>query len=403
MGSGVFIGTDAILETAYPHRLSIGNGVVVGHRALIIAHFRESDSFRGEDEAAVVIEDDVFIGPNVTILPNVRIGHGAVVTAGSVVSQSVPPLTMVQGVPARPVARCGVAAGDANAASGVLSTAPAAALARPVCIALGGPLDRYRRGGGAGTGGLSPGPFALGVARCVCGEVRDMSDTDHNERPYVLDLGDLDRTELALVGGKAANLGELMRIDGIRVPPGFCVTTGAYRRIMPEAPSIGGLLERLSRLQPDDREAIRALSAEVRRVIEDVAIPDDLAAEIVRPLARLGERAAYAVRSSATAEDLPTASFAGQQDTYLNVVGPAAIVRSRPAGAGRRCSPSGRSAIGCATASTTAMLAWRWSCSGWCSRGGGRPVHGGSGHLQPEGCRAWRPASGWERRWSPAA
>jgi galactoside O-acetyltransferase len=59
----------------------------------------------------VVIEDDVFIGPNVTILPNVRIGHGAVVTAGSVVSQSVPPLTMVQGVPARPVARCGVPLG----------------------------------------------------------------------------------------------------------------------------------------------------------------------------------------------------------------------------------------------------------------------------------------------------
>ena len=59
----------------------------------------------------MVIEDDVFIGPNVTILPNVRIGHGAVVTAGSVVSQSVPPLTMVQGVPARPVARCGVPLG----------------------------------------------------------------------------------------------------------------------------------------------------------------------------------------------------------------------------------------------------------------------------------------------------
>jgi acetyltransferase-like isoleucine patch superfamily enzyme len=111
MGSGVFIGTDAILETAYPHRLSIGHRVVVGHRALIIAHFRESDTFRDEDEPAVVIEDDVFIGPNVTILPNVTIGKGAVVTAGSVVSQSVPPLTMVQGVPARPVARCGVPLG----------------------------------------------------------------------------------------------------------------------------------------------------------------------------------------------------------------------------------------------------------------------------------------------------
>lgn len=111
MGTGVFIGTDAILETAYPDRLSIGNGVVIGHRTLVIAHFRESASFRDEHEAAVVIEDDVFIGPNVTILPNVRIGRGAVVTAGSVVSQSIPPLTMVQGVPARPIARCGVPLG----------------------------------------------------------------------------------------------------------------------------------------------------------------------------------------------------------------------------------------------------------------------------------------------------
>ena len=65
----------------------------------------------------------------------------------------------------------------------------------------------------------------------------------------------------------------------------------------------------------------------VRRTIEGVPIPDDLAAAITRPLARLGEQAAYAVRSSATAEDLPAASFAGQQDTYLNVVGPAAILR----------------------------------------------------------------------------
>ena len=85
-------------------------------------------------------------------------------------------------------------------------------------------------------------------------------------------------------------------------------------------------LDRLSRLNPDDREAIRTLSAEIRRILEGIAIPDDLAAAITGSVARLGEQAAYAVRSSATAEDLPTASFAGQQDTYLNVVGPAAIL-----------------------------------------------------------------------------
>ena len=144
---------------------------------------------------------------------------------------------------------------------------------------------------------------------------------------YVLELQEVDETQVAVVGGKGAHLGELSRIEGVRVPAGFCVTTDAFRRIMADAPSIDDRLDRLSRLSPDDREAIRTLSAEIRRALEGIAIPDDLAAAITRSVARLGEHAAYAVRSSATAEDLPTASFAGQQDTYLNVVGPAAILQ----------------------------------------------------------------------------
>ncbi|MFG2631953.1 rifamycin-inactivating phosphotransferase [Streptomyces sp. NPDC048473] len=144
---------------------------------------------------------------------------------------------------------------------------------------------------------------------------------------YVLDLQEVDEMQVAVVGGKGAHLGGLSRIEGIRVPGGFCVTTDAFRRIMAEAPSIDDRLDQLSRLNPDDREAIRTLSAQIRRTIEGIAIPGDLAAAITRALARLGEQAAYAVRSSATAEDLPTASFAGQQDTYLNVVGPAAILQ----------------------------------------------------------------------------
>src|SRR5689334_3661832 len=143
---------------------------------------------------------------------------------------------------------------------------------------------------------------------------------------YVLGFDEIDRTQIAVVGGKGAHLGELARIEGVRVPDGFCVTTDAFRRIMAEA-SIDDRLDRLSRLKPDDREAIRALSEEIRRAIEGVAIPGDMAAEITQALARLGEQAPCAVRSSATAEDLPTASFAGQQDSYLNVVGPAAILR----------------------------------------------------------------------------
>ncbi|MEW2611215.1 rifamycin-inactivating phosphotransferase [Streptomyces sp. NPDC047880] len=144
---------------------------------------------------------------------------------------------------------------------------------------------------------------------------------------YVLDLHEVDQTQLAVVGGKGAHLGALTRIDGIGVPGGFCVTTEAFRRIMKESPSIEGLLDQLARSDPDDRESARTFAERLRRTIEAIAIPDDLAAAITGAHSRLGEQAACAVRSSATAEDLPTASFAGQQDTYLNVVGPAAILR----------------------------------------------------------------------------
>ncbi|MDP5315842.1 rifamycin-inactivating phosphotransferase [Streptomyces poriferorum] len=144
---------------------------------------------------------------------------------------------------------------------------------------------------------------------------------------YVWDLREADETQVAVVGGKGAHLGELSQIEGVRVPPGFCVTTDAFRRVMAEVPSIEDRLDQLSRLNPDDRETIRTLSAQIRRTIEGIAIPGDLAAAITGRLARLGDRAACAVRSSATAEDLPTASFAGQQDTYLNVLGPAAILQ----------------------------------------------------------------------------
>ncbi|MFD3751917.1 rifamycin-inactivating phosphotransferase [Streptomyces cyaneofuscatus] len=146
-------------------------------------------------------------------------------------------------------------------------------------------------------------------------------------RTDLLDLHEADATQLALVGGKGAQLGALSRIDGIRVPDGFCVTTDAFRRVVARVPSLDDRLDRLSCTDPDDREALRTLSADMRRTIEETAIPGGLAAEITGALARLGKGTAVAVRSSATAEDLPTASFAGQQDTYLNVVGPAEVLR----------------------------------------------------------------------------
>lgn len=114
IGTGVFIGTDALIETSRPWLVSIGNDVAIGIRTTIIAHFRggiKADQKADERELSVRIEDDAFLGPGVIVLPNVTIGRGAVVTAGSVVTRSVPPMTMVQGNPAKAIARCGVPLG----------------------------------------------------------------------------------------------------------------------------------------------------------------------------------------------------------------------------------------------------------------------------------------------------
>ncbi|MDR2996671.1 MAG: hypothetical protein LBU78_00965, partial [Microbacterium sp.] len=112
--------------------------------------------------------------------------------------------------------------------------------------------------------------------------------------------------ELSVVGGKGANLGE-MRRAGLPVPGGFVVTTDAYAR----AAEAVGLAERGGDAEP----------AELRRMLEAAPIPEDLRAAVADAYAQLGDDVAVAVRSSATAEDLPGAAFAGQQDTYLNVVG----------------------------------------------------------------------------------
>jgi acyl-CoA synthetase (AMP-forming)/AMP-acid ligase II/acetyltransferase-like isoleucine patch superfamily enzyme/acyl carrier protein len=112
IGDNVSIGLSALIETAYPRLISIGNNVTIGMRAIIIGHLRDLTSeARAGEERTVRIEDDVYIGPGVIILPNVTIGHGAVVSAGSVVSRSVPPQTLVRGNPAEPIAYCGVSLG----------------------------------------------------------------------------------------------------------------------------------------------------------------------------------------------------------------------------------------------------------------------------------------------------
>lgn len=144
---------------------------------------------------------------------------------------------------------------------------------------------------------------------------------------FILGFQDIDKTKLMVVGGKGANLGELSKIEGIRVPDGFCISTEAFKRIIGETSSINELLDQLSLLKVEDRDKIGELSGAIRRGIEAIAIPQDISEEITRHLSRLDEKNAYAIRSSATAEDLPTASFAGQQDTYLNIIGKEAILK----------------------------------------------------------------------------
>ncbi|MEO7019595.1 MAG: phosphoenolpyruvate synthase [Ktedonobacteraceae bacterium] len=144
---------------------------------------------------------------------------------------------------------------------------------------------------------------------------------------YTLGFQDIDKTKRMVVGGKGANLGELSKIEGIHVPDGFCISTEAFQRILGETSSMNALLDQLSLLKVEDRDKISERSGEIRRVIEGIAIPQDITEEIAHLLSRLGEKNAYAVRSSATAEDSPTASFAGQQDTYLNSIGKEAILK----------------------------------------------------------------------------
>jgi acetyltransferase-like isoleucine patch superfamily enzyme len=112
IGSDLHIGMATLIETSFPEWVFIGNHVTIGMRTTIIAHMLGLPPRQGgksEKYVSVRIEDEAFVGPGVVILPNVTIGRGSVVTAGSVVTRSVPAMTMVQGNPAKPIGHCGVA------------------------------------------------------------------------------------------------------------------------------------------------------------------------------------------------------------------------------------------------------------------------------------------------------
>ncbi len=147
---------------------------------------------------------------------------------------------------------------------------------------------------------------------------------------YILNFEEVDKGSLLLVGGKNASLGEMIKA-GIRVPPGFAVSTYSYLDFIAKGGIKDQIYHILSDLDPDDVEALNDASGEVQSLIKEVPIPDEVRGAIRGGYLSLSEKCGVenipvAVRSSATAEDLPTASFAGQQDTYLWIEGPDQVI-----------------------------------------------------------------------------
>ncbi|KAA6482635.1 phosphoenolpyruvate synthase [Bacillus swezeyi] len=146
-------------------------------------------------------------------------------------------------------------------------------------------------------------------------------------KKYVLNFHEIDKDQLSEAGGKGANLGEMTKA-GLPVPHGFCVSTFAYRMLIKNSREMDRLFDQLDSLKYDDLEQIRLIGKRIREHLAFMSMPEEIQAAILKALIQTGKDKAYAVRSSATAEDLPTASFAGQQDTYLNVCGPEQLLKA---------------------------------------------------------------------------
>ncbi|MFJ2043742.1 phosphoenolpyruvate synthase [Paenibacillus taichungensis] len=142
----------------------------------------------------------------------------------------------------------------------------------------------------------------------------------------VVGFQEMEKLQLALVGGKGLNLAKLSKVEGVQVPDGFCVTTVGYQKAVEQNEMYHALLDQLTLLKVEERKQISEISRKIRELILGVDIPVDVEKEVAHFLSTFGEGHAYAVRSSATAEDLPHASFAGQQDTYLNIIGKESIM-----------------------------------------------------------------------------
>ncbi len=157
-----------------------------------------------------------------------------------------------------------------------------------------------------------------------------------NSKPFVLDLSEVSADDVALVGGKCSSLGELFReltTQGVRAVDGFSTTSHAYEVLL----ETGGLRKRLQKLlkglDVNNLEELARVGSEARNLMLETPFPKDVETAIFGAYKSLGKRIGktvfeVAVRSSATAEDLPDASFAGQQDTILNVRGEAGLIKA---------------------------------------------------------------------------
>ena len=157
-----------------------------------------------------------------------------------------------------------------------------------------------------------------------------MSESKQSERfsptALVVPFEQLRNSDVEAVGGKNASLGEMISQlpDGVRVPTGFATTAHAFRAFLAHDGLVENINARLNTLDVEDVRALAQAGADIRAMVEAQPFPADLEAAIraaFQTLAGDNLQASFAVRSSATAEDLPDASFAGQQETFLNVVG----------------------------------------------------------------------------------
>ena len=135
---------------------------------------------------------------------------------------------------------------------------------------------------------------------------------------------DVGKGDISQVGGKGANLGEMTQA-GIPVPPGFIVTAHSYFHFLKKAKLTDGIRQLLSGLDPNDSAKLQSVAAKVKELISGAPMPQEIAREIAQAYEKMGA-GLVAVRSSATAEDLPEASFAGQQSTFLNISGEKDVV-----------------------------------------------------------------------------